>query len=199
MKTRTTIFDSRISAIAEILNAAVNTDVEHQIPERYVNCFCDQVVERIWRCVSNAMASMELYGDADGFIFNMGGYIDTMYDIDKIRWHGFSDKQADELERCYPKVVEEFREIALDVIEMHQRCMIPYDIELAVKYMEQKPKPPGTFRNMEHIAWECRDGKLTAEDIYDNLLSRTRELMHYKEKEEYYGKSIKTKATSNGI
>lgn len=62
--------------------------------------------------------------------------------------------------------------------------MVPYDIELAVKYMEEKPKPLGTFRNMEHIAWECRDGKLTTEEIYDIFLSQARKLMHYKEKEE---------------
>ena len=135
MKTRTTIFDSRISAIADILNAAVNTDVEHQIPERYIGYFCELVVNSMWRSVSNAIAGMELYGDVVGFIFNMGGYIDTMHDIDKVRWHGFSDKQADELDRCYAKVVQIFREIALDIIEMHLRCMVPYDIELAVKYM----------------------------------------------------------------
>lgn len=107
MKTQTTIFDARISAIAEILNAAVPSDEEHHIPERYISRFCDQVVGLIWRNVSNAIAGMELYGDAGGFIFNMSGYIDTMYDIDKVRWCGFSDKQAEELERCYPKVVEE--------------------------------------------------------------------------------------------
>lgn len=180
MKTRTTILDSRISVIADILNAAVLSDEEHPIPERYINRFCDQVVEWIWRCVSNAIVSMELYGDADGFIFNMGGYIDTMYDIDEARWLGFSDKQADELERCYPKVVEGFREIALDVIEMHLRCMVSYDVELAVRYMEANPKPLGTFRNMEHIAWECRNGKLTAEEIYDIFLSQARELRYFK-------------------
>ena len=114
----------------------------------------------------------------------MGGYIDTMYDIDEVRWHGFSEKQVAELEQCYPKVVEEFREIVLDVIEIHLRCMVPYDIELAVKYMAEKPKPLGTFRNMEHIAWECRNGELTAEEIYDIFLSKARKLMHYKEKEE---------------
>lgn len=181
MKTRTTIFDARISAIAEILNAAVLSDEKRPIPERYISRFCDQVVGLIWRSVSNAIASMELYGDAGGFIFNMGGYIDTMYDADEVRWHGFSDKQAEELERCYPKVVEEFREIALDIIEMHLRCMVPYDIELAVKSMQDKPKPPGTFRNMERIAWECRNGELTAEEIYDIFLSQARKLMHYKE------------------
>ena len=86
MKTRTTIFDTRISVIADILNAAVLSDEEHPIPERYINRFCDRVVEWIWRCASNAIVSMALYGDADGFIFNIGGYIDTMYDIDEATW-----------------------------------------------------------------------------------------------------------------
>ena len=155
MKTHTTIFDSRISAIVDILNAAVNTDVEHQIPERYIGYFCELVVNSMWRSVSNAIAGMELYGDVVGFIFNMGGYIDTMHDIDKVRWHGFSDKQADELDRCYAKVVQIFREIALDIIEMHLRCMVPYDIELAVKYMEEKQKP------LEHSAiWSTSLGNV---------------------------------------
>lgn len=99
MKTRTTIFDSRISAIADILNAAVNTDVEHQVPERYIGYFCKQVVNSMWRSVSNAIAGMELYGDVVGFIFNMGGYIDTMHDIDKVRWHGFSGGQIENIAR----------------------------------------------------------------------------------------------------
>ena len=73
MKMRTTIFNSRISAIADILNAAVNTDVEHQIPERYIGYFCELVVNSMWRSVSNAIAGMGLYGDVVGFIFNMGG------------------------------------------------------------------------------------------------------------------------------
>ena len=183
MKTRATIFDAHISTAANILNAAVKVDKEHHIPERYINYFCELVANSMWRSVKNAIASMELYGDPDGFIFNMGGYIDTMHDNDDVRWHGFSDKQADELDRCYAKIVQIFREIALDIIEMHLRCMVPYDIELAVKYMEEKTKPLGTFRNMEHIAWECRDGKLTAEDVYDEFLRQARKLMHYKENE----------------
>ena len=64
---------------------------------------------------------------------------------------------------------------------MHLRCMVPYDIELAVKYMEERPKPLGTFRNMEYIAWECRNGKLTAEEIYDFFLEQGKALMHYNE------------------
>ena len=71
--------------------------------------------------------------------------------------------------------------MALDIIEMYLRCMVPYDIELAAKYIENSPH--GTFRNMEHIAWECRNDKLTAEELYDIFLVRARKLMHYKENE----------------
>jgi hypothetical protein len=180
MKTRTTIFDSRISAIADILNAAVNTDVEHQIPERYIGYFCELVVNSMWRSVSNAIAGMELYGDVVGFIFNMGGYIDTMHDIDKVRWHGFSDKQADELDRCYAKVVQIFREIALDIIEMHLRCMVPYDIERS-RELRESSESRGTFRNMENISWLCQDAKPTAEEVYNEFLREARKLKHYKE------------------
>ena len=73
MKTRTTIFDAHISTAANILNAAVNADTEHNIPERYISYFCELVVNSMWRSVSNAIAGMELYGDVVGFIFNMGG------------------------------------------------------------------------------------------------------------------------------
>jgi hypothetical protein len=168
--------------IAGILNAALNLDAERPIPERYVSYFCEQVVNSMWRCVSSAIVSMELYGDVEGFIFNMGGYIDSMYDMDEVRWHGFSEKQVDELEKYYPKVVKEFREIALDVIEVHLRCIVPYDIEQAAKCLENSPH--GTFLNMEHIARECRNGKRTAEEIYDIFLSQTRTLMHYNESKE---------------
>ena len=181
MKTRTTIFDIRISDITSVLKVALNGDAEHPVEERYVKAFCERVVNSMWRCVSGAIATMELYGDAEGFIFNMGGYIDAMYDMDEVRWKGFSDKQVDELERCYPQVVQLFREVALDIIEMYLRCMVPYDIELAAKYIENSPH--GTFRNMEHIAWECRNDKLTAVELYDIFLVRARKLMHYKENE----------------
>ena len=139
MKTRTTIFDIRISDITSVLKVALNGDAEHPVEERYVKAFCERVVNSMWRCVSSAIATMELYGDAEGFIFNMGGYIDAMYDMDEVRWKGFSDKQVDELEWCYPQVVQLFREVALDIIEMYLRCMVPYDIELAAKYIENSP------------------------------------------------------------
>ena len=180
MKTRITIFDAQISTAANILNAAVNADPEHLIPERYISYFCELVVNSMWRSVSNAIAGMELYGDVVGFIFNMGGYIDSMYDIDKVRWHGFSDKQADELDKCYTKVVQVFQGIALDIIEMHLRCMVPYDIDCSRK-LKETSESRGTFRNMENIAWLCQGSRPTAEEVYNEFLKEVRILMHYKE------------------
>ena len=60
MKTRITIFDAQISTAANILNAAVNADPEHLIPERYISYFCELVVNSMWRSVSNAIAGMNL-------------------------------------------------------------------------------------------------------------------------------------------
>ena len=180
MKTWSTIFDAHTSTAANILNVAVNADAEHHIPERYINYFCELVVNSMWRSVSNAIAGMELYGDIVGFISNIGGYIDSMYDNDKVRWHGFSDKQADELDKCYPKVVQVFRDIALDIIEMHLRCMVPYDIERS-RELRESSESRGTFRNMENISWLCQDAKPTAEEVYNEFLREARKLMHYKE------------------
>ena len=180
MKTRATIFDAHISTAANILNAAVKVDKEHHIPERYINYFCELVANSMWRSVKNAIVSMELYGDPDGFIFNMGGYIDTMHDNDDVRWHGFSFKQANELERCYPNVVEIFREAALDIIEIHLRCMVPHDIERS-RELRESSESRGTFRNMENISWLCQDAKPTEEEVYNEFLREARKLMHYKE------------------
>ena len=180
MKTRTTAFDAYISTAANILNTAVNADAEHHIPERYISYFCELVVNAMWRSVSNAIAGMELYGDVVGFIFNMGGYIDSMYDNDKVRWHGFSDKQADELKECYPKVVKVFRDVALDIIEIHLRCMVPYDIERSRK-LKESSESRGTFRNMDNIAWLCQESRPTAEEVYGEFLREARKFMHYKE------------------
>jgi hypothetical protein len=33
---------------------------------------------------------------------------------------------------------------------------------------------------MEYIAYECRDGMYTAEEIYNRFVERARELMNYK-------------------
>ena len=158
----------------------MKVDEEHHIPGRYTSYFCELVVNSMWRSVSNAIAGMELYGDVVGFIFNMGGYIDSMYDNDKVQWHGFSDKQADELDQCYPKVVKVFREIALDIIEMHLRCMVPHGIELS-RELSESSESRGTFRNMENISWLCQDAKPTAEEVYNEFLREARKLMHYKE------------------
>ena len=180
MKTRTTTFDVHISAAADILNTALNTDMEHLVPQKYISCFCDIVLNSMWRCVSNAIVSMELYGNAEMFIFNMGGYIDSMCDIDNVRWCGFSDKQVEELKKCYPQFVQAVREGALDIIEMYLRCMIPYDIEFA-RRLKKSTKPRGTYRNMENIASLCQGTKPTAEEVYDQFLRQARKLMYYKE------------------
>ena len=74
-----------------------------------------------------------------------------MYDNDKVRWHGFSDKKADELDKCYPTVVKVFRETALDIIEMHLRCMVPHDIERS-RELRESSESRGTIRNMENIS-----------------------------------------------
>ena len=74
------------------------------------------VVNSMQRCVFNAIASCELYGDAWGFEFNLGGYIDTYYENDNMHWHGFSDEQVERLRRAYPDIVQLFRMVALYII-----------------------------------------------------------------------------------
>ena len=103
-----------------------------------------------------------------------------MYDNDNVRWHGFSDQQADELDKCYSKVIQVFRDIALDIIEMYLRCMVPYDIERS-RELKESPESRGTFRNMENIARLCEESRPTAEEVYGEFLREVRELMHYKE------------------
>ena len=112
MNTRTTVFDSCTSISTKLLEQALNDGSEYDIPSKYIYTFCEMVMNSMWRCVFNAIDGCELYEDARGFEFNLGGYIDTYYENDDIRWHGFSDKQADELDRCYAKVVQIFRENA---------------------------------------------------------------------------------------
>ena len=180
MKTRTTAFDLYASTAASFLEQVLNDGGENDIPRVYLDRYCEQVINAMWRCVSNAIASYELYGDAEGFIFDLGGYIDSLYDNDKVRWHGFSDKQADELDKCYPKVVQAFRDIALDIIEMHLRCMVPYDIERS-RELKKSSESRGTFRNMDNIARLCQKSRPTAEEVYGEFLREARKLMHYKE------------------
>lgn len=184
MKTRITAFDIYIAAAADILNAALNegTDTEHLIPERYISRFCELVVNSMWRNVYSAIAYFELFGDASHFSLNLEGYIDTYHEIDETPWCGFSGRQSDELGRCYPKVVQVFREVALDIIEMYLRCMEPYDIERSIK-LKESSEPKGTFRNMEHIASLCQEASPTANEVYDIFLNWARILMHYKGKE----------------
>ena len=185
MNTRTTVFDSHTSISTKLLQQALNDGSEHDIPSKYIDTFCEMVVNSMWRSVSNAIASCELYGDAWGFEFNLGGYIDTYYENDDIRWHGFSDEQVDKLNKAYPNIVQSFRTIGLDIIEHYLRCMVPFDIELAGEYFGAPAgrRQRGTFRNMDYIAYECRDGMRTAEEIYNRFVERAREMMHYNNNE----------------
>jgi hypothetical protein len=186
INSRPTPFDTYKTIAVSTLKCALNDGSDRDIPVSYISKFCDMVMNSMWRCVFNTIAGSELYGDADGFIFNMGGYIDAFYDCDGKRWQGFTDGQVERLERSYSLVTETFQMAGTDIIEHYLRCMFQIDIELAIEYFSvpYRQRQRGTFRNMEHIAWECRDGKLTAEEIYDIFLSQARKLMHYKEKEE---------------
>jgi hypothetical protein len=136
----------------------------------------------MWRCVFNTIAGSELYGDADGFIFNMGGYIDAFYDCDGKRWQGFTYRQVERLGRSYSLVTETFQMAGTDIIEHYLRCMVQIDIELAIEYfcVPYRQRQRGTFRNMDYIAYECRDGMRTAEEIYNRFVERAIEMMHYK-------------------
>jgi hypothetical protein len=128
--------------------------------------------------------SQELYGDADGFEFNMGGYIDTYYEADGIRWKGWTETQIEHLAECYPRIVEQFREAALDIIEMYLRSICDSHIERAKIWVEWKQTEfgsGGTFRNLEKIAWLCQDGKPTAEEVYNIFLNKAQRLQYYNE------------------
>lgn len=178
--------DSNICIAALLLQQALNDGDEHDIPCKYINYFYEMVAKSMWRCVLNAIASCELYGDAQRFEFNLSGYIDTYYENDNIRWRGLSDEQVDRLKRTYPDIVYSFRIMAISIIEYYLRRMNLSDIAQAVEYFNiplgQRPKVE--FSNMNYIAYECRNKVRTAEEIYDIFLSQARKLMHYKEKEE---------------
>ena len=165
INSRTTPFDTYTTIAVSTLKCALNDGSDRDIPVSYISKFCDMVINSMWRCVFNTIAGSELYGDADGFIFNMGGYIDAFYDCDDKRWQGFTDGQVERLERSYSLVTETFQMAGTDIIEHYLRCMFQIDIELAIEYFSvpYRQRQRGIFRNMEHIAWECRDGKLTAE------------------------------------
>jgi hypothetical protein len=179
MNTLPTAFDSYTYATSKLLQQALNDGGRFDIPDKYIDNFREMVVLFIWRRIPSAIVSFELYGDARKFEFNLGGYIDTYYENDNIRWHGFSEKQAAKLGRCYPEVVQAFRNVALDIIETHLRHVVTSDIEPVSKFLLDRTHR--TFRNMEYIAWECRNGKLTAEEIYDIFLEQGKALMHYNE------------------
>ena len=186
INSRTTPFDTYKTIAVSALKCALNDGSDRDIPVSYISKFCDMVMNSMWRCVFNTIAGSELYGDADGFIFNMGGYIDAFYDCDGKRWQGFTDEQVERLERSYSLVTETFQMAGTDIIEHYLRCMVPFDIELAGEYFGAQAgrRQRGTFRNMDYIAYECRDGMRTAEEIYNRFVKRARKLMHYKEKEE---------------
>lgn len=181
MDKRAIIFDTYTTIAASILNQVINDGSNRDIPMSYISKFCDMVMNSMWRCVFNTIAGSELYGDANGFVFNMGGYIDAFYDCDDKRWQGLTDSQVERIERSYPLIVETFQMAGMDIIEQHLRCMVPFDIELAVEYFSVPvgEAPRGTFRNMEYIAYECRDGMRTAEEIYNRFVERARYMMHY--------------------
>ena len=174
--------DSNICIAALLLNQALNDGGEHDIPCKYINDFDGMIAKSMWRCVFNAIASYELYGDAQRFEFNLSGYIDTYYENDNIRWHGLSDEQVDRLKRTYPDIVHSFKIGATSIIEYYLRRMNLSDIVQAVEYFKipsgQRPKVE--FSNMMYIAYECRDKVRTAEEIYDIFLSQARKLRHYK-------------------
>jgi hypothetical protein len=182
INSRTTPFDTYKTIAVSTLKCALNDGSDRDIPVSYIAKFCDMVMNSMWRCVFNTIAGSELYGDADGFIFNMGGYIDAFYDCDGKRWQGFTYGQVERLERSYPLVVKVFQMVGTDIIEHYLRCMFQIDIELAIEYFSfpYRQRPRGTFRNMEYIAYECRDGMYTAEEIYNRFVERARELMNYK-------------------
>ena len=185
INSRTTPFDTYKTIAVSTLKCALNDGSDRDIPVSYISKFCDMVMNSMWRCVFNAIAGCELYGNARGFEFNLGGYIDTYYENDNIRWHGFSDEQVDKLEKAYPDVVQIFKAVGLDIIEHYLRCMVPFDIELAGEYFGAQAgrRPRGTFLNMDYIAYECRDGRCTAEEIYNRFMEQAREMMHYNNKQ----------------
>lgn len=95
INSRTTPFDTYTTIAVSTLKCALNDGSDRDIPVSYISKFCDMVMNSMWRCVFNTIAGSELYGDADGFIFNMGGYIDAFYDCDDKRWQGFTDGQVE--------------------------------------------------------------------------------------------------------
>ena len=73
MTNRITAFDTYKSSASNLLMKVLNDGSEDDIPEKYIDCFCAMVVNSMCRCVCNAVRSCELFGDASGFEFNLGG------------------------------------------------------------------------------------------------------------------------------
>ena len=72
MKTRTTALDLYASTAASFLEQALNDGSKNDIPRAYLDRYCEQVVNAMWRCVSNAIGSYELYGDVPGLSSILG-------------------------------------------------------------------------------------------------------------------------------
>ena len=73
MTNRITEFDTYKSSASNLLMKVLNDGSEDDIPEKYIKYFCEMIVNSMWRCVCNAVRSCELFGDASGFEFNLGG------------------------------------------------------------------------------------------------------------------------------
>lgn len=167
MRTRSTAFDLYLATAAKFLDKALNDGGEDDIPSTYIERFCDVVCASMWRNVRGAILAMELYGAKDRFVFNLGGYIDNFYNNDHIRWRGFSETQERRLEEYYTQIVRAFKLIALDIIEMYLRSINRADIERVERLNLSGEGVRGSFRNLEEIAWLCREKFPTASEVYD--------------------------------
>ena len=183
MTTRPTIFDLYKSVAATTLKNALKDD-SSPIKGEYIDKFCRHATSLLWADICNGIASLELYGDDDGFIFNLGGYIDAYHDIENLRWSGFTDRQVDGLSNAYPEVAKAFRNFSVDIIEMYLRSIRECDIRRVTEKRANSNEgdvPHSRFRNLEQIAWLCRDGILTADEVYNIFMERVNYLMYNNE------------------
>ena len=176
MRTRSTTFDFYLTTASKLLDSALNDGGKEDIPQNYIEQFCDKVCGFMWRNIRGAIVGMELYGSAEGFVFNMGGYIDAFYEADQIRWRGFSEQQETRLKESYNQVVRAFKLVALDIIEMYLRCINRADVERAERLKSSEGGVQGSFRNLEEIAWLCREKFPTASEVYDIFYYEVSEL-----------------------
>ena len=180
MTTRPTIFDLYKSVAATALKNALK-DESSPIKGEYIDKFCRHATSLLWADIYNGIASLELYGDDDSFIFNLGGYIDAYHDIDNLRWGGFTDRQLEGLSNAYPEVTKAFRNFSVDIIEMYLRSIRDCDIRRITERRsndDEHETPHSRFRNLEQIAWLCQDGILTAEEVYKIFIERVNCLMY---------------------